>query len=165
MAKLYELTDAYVSLLNQYEEAETDAERTDILTAIMAVETDLMEKGDNYARLIRNANAESVALGDEIRRLTAKKAAEDNLVKRLKDNLLFAMGIAGTTELKTTIGKWYIQKNPPKVTITDEMMVPARFLIEQKPEIDKRAILAEFKETGEIINGIEIVREESVRFR
>lgn len=165
MAKLYELTDAYVSLLAQYEDAATDDERTDIITAITAVETDITEKADNYARLIKNANAESVALADEIRRLTAKKTAADNFVKRLKDNLLFAMNIAGATEIRTTIGKWYIQKNPQKVTITDEMMVPARFLVEQPPQFDKKAILAEFKETGELFSGVEITQDESVRFR
>ena len=163
--RLYELTDTYVSLLAKYDEAETEAERTDIITAIQAVECDIAERGANYARIIKNAQAESAALADEIRRLTAKKTAAENLTKRLKDNLLFAMGVAGATEIKTSIGKWSIQKNPPKVTITDEMKVPARFLIEQAPQVDKRAILAEFNETGELFDGVEIVREESVRFR
>ena len=165
MAKLYELTDAYVSLLNQYDEAETDEDRAAIIEAIENVETDIMEKGDNYARLIRNAKTESDALDNEIKRLRAKKAAADNFIEQLKANLLFAMGIAGATEIKTTIGKWSIQKNPPKVVVTDETAIPARFLIEQPPEVDKRAIIAEFKETGELINGIDIVREDSVRFR
>ena len=163
--RLYELTDAYVSLLNEYDEAQTDEDRADIIAQIEEVEQDIAKKGENYARLIKNATADSDALADEIKRLQAKKAASDNFVKRLKENLMFAMGIAGATEIKTTIGKWYIQKNPPKVTITDEMMVPARFLIEQPPVIDKKAILAEFKQTGEVLNGIEITREDSVRFR
>lgn len=163
--RLYELTDAYVSLLNEYDEAQTDEDRACIIAQIEEVEQDIATKGENYARLIKNATADSDALADEIKRLQAKKAASDNFVKRLKENLMFAMGIAGATEIKTTIGKWYIQKNPPKVTITDEMMVPARFLIEQPPVIDKKAILAEFKQTGEVLNGIEITREDSVRFR
>ena len=163
--RLYELTDAYVSLLNEYDEAQTDEDRAGIIAQIEEVEQDIATKGENYARLIKNATADSDALADEIKRLQAKKAASDNFVKRLKENLMFAMGIAGATEIKTTIGKWYIQKNPPKVTITDEMMVPARFLIEQPPVIDKKAILAEFKQTGEVLNGIEITREDSVRFR
>ena len=163
--RLYELTDAYVSLLNEYDEAQTDEDRADIIAQIEEVEQDIATKGENYARMIKNATADSDALADEIKRLQAKKAASDNFVKRLKENLMFAMGIAGATEIKTTIGKWYIQKNPPKVTITDEMMVPARFLIEQPPVIDKKAILAEFKQTGEVLNGIEITRDDSVRFR
>ena len=128
--RLYELTDAYVSLLNEYDEAQTDEDRAGIIAQIEEVEQDIATKGENYARLIKNATSDSDALADEIKRLQAKKAASDNFVKRLKENLMFAMGIAGATEIKTTIGKWYIQKNPPKVTITDEMMVPARFLIE-----------------------------------
>lgn len=165
MPRLYELTDAYVSLLARYEDAETEAERTDIITAIQAVECDIKVKGDNYARIIKNAEAEASALAGEIDRLTAKKRAAENTVKCLKDNLLFAMGVAGASELQTSIGKWRVQKNPPTVKITDELKVPARFLIEQPPVIDKRAILAEFKQTGEVFNGVEIQQSESVRFR
>lgn len=163
--KLYELSDAYVSLLAQYDEAETEEERAAIIEAIQNVESDIMEKGANYARIIKNATAEANAYAEEIRRLTAKKRAAENVVSRLKENLLFAMGIAGANEIKTTIGKWSIQKNPPKVVVVDEAMIPACYLIEQQPEIDKRAILAAFKESGEIINGVDIVREDSVRFR
>ena len=159
------MTDTYVSLLAQYEDAATEEERAGILEAIMAVETDITEKADKYARLMKNANADADALAEEIKRLTAKKAAADNLAKRLKENMLFAMNIAGATEIKTTLGKWRIQKNPLKVTVTDAASVPARFLVEQPPEIDKKAILAEFKQTGEVFSGVEITQDESVRFR
>ena len=163
--KLYELTDGYISLLSQLEDAETEAEQQQILQAILDVETDIAIKAENYARIKKNAEAEAESLAKEINRLQAKKNAAVNLVKRVTDYLLFAMNIAGATELQTSIGKWKIQKNPPKVEILDEAKVPARFLIEQPPKIDRTAILQEFKQTGEIFDGIDIVRTEGVRFR
>ena len=163
--RLYELTDMWSSLMADYESAESDAERAEIITALQAVECGIEQKADNYARLVKNATAEADALAEEIKRLTAKKKAAENLVDRLKENLLFAMGVAGATELKTSIGKWRIQKNPLKAVITDEKLVPARFLIEQPPVADKKAMLEEFKETGEVIPGVSFEQNESVRFR
>ena len=163
--KLYELTDGYITLLSQLEDAETEAEQQQIVQAILDIETDIAIKAENYARIKRNAEAEAESLAKEIKRLQAKKAAADNLVQRVTDYLLYAMNIAGATEIKTSIGKWKIQKNPPKVNILDETKVPARFLIEQAPKIDRTAILQEFKQTGEMFDGIEIVRTEGVRFK
>ena len=147
------------------EDAESEAEREELTSAILAIECDIAEKAENYARLMKNAEADEKALGEEIARLTAKKQKASNLVKRLKEYLLFSMELAGATEINTSIGKWRVQKNPPKVNVIDEKRVPVRFLIEQPPTIDKAAIIREFKETGEILDGIEITQTESVRFR
>ena len=163
--RLYDLTDNYVTLLSQLEDAETEAEQQQILQAICDVETDIAIKAENYARIKKNAEAEAESLAKEIKRLQAMKAAKENLVQRVTDYLLFAMNIAGASEIKTSIGKWKIQKNPPKVNILDEAKVPARFLIEQAPKIDRTAILQEYRQTGEIFDGVEIVRTEGVRFR
>ena len=163
--RLYEMTDTYASLISQYEDAQSDAEREELLKAIVETEGDIALKAENYARLIKNAQADADALKVEIDRLTAKKQKADRLVQRLKDYLLFAMGIAGATEIKTAIGSFKVAQNPPKVCVVDINKVPVRFLIEQPPKVDARAIIAEHKETGELFDGIEIERKESVRFR
>lgn len=163
--KLYELTDGYITLLSQLEDAETEAEQQQILQAICDVETDIAIKAENYARIKKNAEADVAALEKEIKRLQAKKETAKKLVQRVTDYLLFSMNIAGATEIETSIGKWKIQKNPPKVNILDEAKVPARFLIEQAPKIDRTAILQEYRQTGELFDGVEIVRTDGVRFR
>ena len=75
------------------------------------------------------------------------------------------MELTGTKKLKTSIGNWSIQKNPLSVSAVDVEKVPARFLIEQPPKVDRRAILEEFKQTGELFDGVTITQGESVRFR
>lgn len=163
--RLYELTDAYVSLLAQLEDAESDTEREQILHMILDAEGDIAEKAENYARIMKNAEADEKMLDSEIKRLTAKKASAKKTIQRVKEYLYFAMGVAGATEIRTSIGKWWTQKNPPSVTVLDEKKVPARFLIEQPPTINKEAILREFRQTGELFEGVEIVQTEGVRFR
>ena len=163
--KMYELTEAYVDLMAQLEECETDAQRSETLAQMEAVNVSIADKGEAYARMMMNAQADAEAYEKEIRRLQARKKAAENLVERLKSHLIFAMGIAGATELTTSIGKWKIQTNPPKVEITDASKVPEMFTVPQPPKISNSKILAHWRETAEIPDGCEIVRAESVRFR
>ena len=164
MAKMYELTDAYVSLLAQYEDAETDKERDEILGMLADVEGDIAAKAENYARLMKNAEADAKALKAEIERLTAKKQKAENLVKRVKDYLHYAMEIAGATELQTAIGKWKIQKNPPSVVVTDEAKIPAEYWKQPAPMLDRVLVLNDLK-AGCIVEGCELQQTEGLRFR
>lgn len=163
--RMYDLTDAYVSLLALYDDAESEEERERIMAQLLAVGDDIADKAENYARLAKNKEAEAAAYDAEIKRLTAKKKAAENVVTRTKENLLFAMEVAGAKEISTSIGKWRVQANPLSVNVLDESKVPERFLIAQAPKIDRRAIIAEFKETGELMDGIVIEQNMSVRFR
>ena len=162
--RLYELTDTYAELLMQFEEEENPEKKAEILDAITNVEDDISAKAENYARIVKNAESDIETLAAEIRRLQAKKKTAENVVSRVKENLHFAMEIAGATSIKTSIGKWRVQQNPPRVEVVDVSKVPARFLIEKEPDVDKRAMLNEFRITGEVFDGVEIRRESGVRF-
>lgn len=164
MAKMYELTDAYVSLLAQYEDAATDKEREEILGMLSSVENDIAAKAENYARLMKNAEADSIALKAEIDRLTDKKRKADNLVKRVKEYLHYAMEIAGATELQTAIGKWRIQKNPPSVAVTNAEAIPAEYWKQPEPVLDRMLVLNDLK-AGCIVDGCELQQTEGLRFR
>lgn len=165
MAKLYELTEAYADLAARLEDCESDFERENILVALDQIGADVADKGEAYARMMKNAQADADALEKEIKRLQSRKKAAENLVERLKNNMLFALGIAGATELRTSIGKWRVQLNNPSVQIIDETKVPEEFFVEQPKKLMNSLILAHWNETGEIPDGCDVVRTEGVRFR
>lgn len=165
MTKLYELTEAYVDLLSQIEDCTNPDEEAAIAARIDAISDDIARKGEAFARLIRNLECDSTGFAAEIKRLTQRKKVADNMIERLKGNILFSMGIAGATELHTTIGKWKVQKNPASAVILDEKSVPEEFTVPQPPKIMKSMILAHWRETGEIPDGCDIVQTEGVRFR
>ena len=48
--------------------------------------------------------------------------------------------------------------------IIDPNEVPGEYLVLQDPKVNKAAILAAYKETGEIIPGTDIIRDQAVRF-
>jgi hypothetical protein len=165
MATLYELTDAYAQLMARLTDCESETEETEIIEALNDVDCAITDKGEAYARILRNLKADSDAYAAEIKRLKARKETADNAAERMLQHLHFAMEIAGATELRTSIGKFSIAKNPWSVVILDEADVPEEFLIPQPAKVDKTAILKHFKENGEIIDGCDVVQREGVRFR
>lgn len=165
MTKLYELTEAYVELMAQLEDCSSPEEEAMLAAQIDSIGDDIARKGEAFARICRNLQADADAYEGEIKRLQKRKKTTENMIERLKGNILFSMGIAGATELHTTIGKWSVQKNPPKVVITDETLVPDDFRVHQPSKIMNSMILHHWNETGEIPAGCDVVRADSVRFR
>lgn len=162
--KLYELTGEYIQLMQMLEDASVEDE-AEIAAAMEAVAGDIEDKADAYARMMKNLLGDIDALEQEEKRLYDRRTALKNRVDRLKTAIQNAMELTGVKKLKTSIGNWSIQKNPPSVFAVDVEKVPARFLIEQPPKVDRRAILEEFKQTGELLDGVTITQGESVRFR
>lgn len=165
MARLYELTEAYTALVAMLEDCETASEEEQILAELTGLNDAIGDKAEAYARIMRNMLSDIEGCKAEINRLTAMKARLENSVDRLKGNLLFAMGVAGATEISTSIGKWKIQRNPPKVLIDDAQLIPEKFLLPQPPKVDSKGILAAYRTDGELIPGTHIVQEEGVRFK
>lgn len=165
MPRLYELTDDYISLCAQLDDCENVEQAQEILDAIAAIETNIVDKAENYARIIRNKESESAMYDTEIKRLQNKKKSAEASIERLKGNIAYAMEIAGADKIVTTIGIWAKRINPPSVQVIAEADIPADYLIPQPAKIDKKGILAAYKATGEIIPGIDIVRNEAVSFR
>lgn len=163
--KLYELTEAYSDLVAALEDCQNEDEETLILAQIEFVSDSIGDKGEAYARIIRNLTADAIGYEAEIKRLTARKKIVDNAVVRLKQIIHYAMEMVGATEINTSIGKWKIQKNPLSVVVLDEGKIPEEFTVPQPPKIMKVAILQHFKETGEIPEGCDVVQSEGVRFR
>lgn len=162
--KLYELTGEYIQLMQMLEDASVEDE-AEIAAAMEAVAGDIEDKADAYARMMKNLLGDIDALEQEEKRLYDRRTALKNRVDRLKTAIQNAMELTGTKKLRTSIGNWSIQKNPLSVSAVDVEKVPARFLIEQPPKVDRRAILEEFKQTGEVFDGVTITQGESVRFR
>ena len=165
MATLYELTDAYLQALTLLETAETDEDLDAAWAEMDALEGDITDKAEMYARIIRNKLADAEMYKTEAERLAKARRAAERVAGELKARLMESMKAVGLSEIRTNIGKWRLQLNPPSCVITDRAAVPVEYLIPQPDEIDKTAILRHYKETGELLPGVDIVRAESLRFR
>lgn len=165
MATLYELSSEYARLMGELEFAETDEQREEIYAAIFAIDGDLMEKADAYARIMRNKAGEAEMYKAEKQRFEQLQRAAENTVERMKQRMYDSMRQTDTMEIPTSIGKWRRQLNNPSVEILDEAAIPAEFRVPQPDRIDKNGILAYARTHEDPIPGANVVRTESLRFR
>ena len=163
--KLYELTDAYAELAALLDECESEEEAAQLWAQMDEVGASIAEKADNYARFLRNKQAEADSLGKEIERLQKRKRSAENQIEQLREHMKFAMGVAGATEIRTTLGKWTIRRNPPRVEVLDESEIAPEFFDPQPPKLSKSKLLKHWKDTGEIPDGCDVVQSESMQFR
>lgn len=171
MPRLYELTDAYASLVAMLEDCETEEQAMEIIAQIDAVTNDISTKAEAYAKIRMNLKAQAAELAakakifkDEADRLSSKAKSVENNIQRMNERLLFAMELAGLRQLSTPIGKFYTQKTT-RVEVLDAWAVPEIYATPQEPKVDKAAIRMAFGMTGEIPDGCDIVVSEGLRFR
>lgn len=157
MATLYELAGQFNHVAEMLVDEEIDQEV--IIHTLESIDAAIEEKADNYAKLIKNQESDSKGIADEIKRLQARKQAKDNNIKNMKLSLQNAMNEIGKTKFKTELFSFNIQKNPVKVDIVDENLIPDEFK-KIKIEYDKTAI-----KKAENVPGVELIQSESLRIR
>jgi len=164
MATLYELTEEVLELYDMMEDPE--GEEDVILDTLEAVFGEFDQKADNYAKLIKNMEADAEMFKAEIAKLTERKRVTENNVKRVKARLLQCMQIAKYKELKGDVFSIKIKNNAkqlPEDIDTNESiikLIPEEFYIPQDPKLDKRALLKAIKE--EKVTGIELRESQSL---
>ena len=63
-----------------------------------------------------------------------------------------------TAKIETNIATISKRKSPVSVEIISEDLIPTEFIkVEEKRTVDKKGILANFKENGELIDGVKII--------
>lgn len=165
MATLYELSEGYAQLMAMYEQAESDAEREDMLDLIAEAEGDLTAKAEAYARIMRNKQAEAEGFKAEAKRLSERARAAETAAERMKEAITTAMMMAGAKEIGTTIGKWRLQENPLSCEVIDADAVPEEWHIKVPDKIDRAGLVKHYKMTGELLPGVEYKRTTGARFR
>ena len=96
MSTLYELTEEMMMLSEMMEDPDTEEQV--LLDTMEGVSGEYDDKIDNYCRLIKNLDAESKALKEESKRLSARQKTIDNNIARMKAFMLESMRQIGKTE-------------------------------------------------------------------
>ena len=99
----------------------------------------------------------------EIDRLTKRRQTLRNNVDRMKQSLKQAMETVGKEKIKTDFYSYTIQKNPPKLVLDDEEIVPEDYFV-TKRELDK-ASLKDALKVGQEVRGAHLEQTESLRIR
>lgn len=155
---LYNITNKFVDLMNKAEEGELTEEEYNELGSELALE--LQNKSTSIVGYVQNENALIDAIDVQIKRLQDMKKTKQNGLDNFKKYVKENMERLNLQKVETEIGILSIAKSPISVEIIDEDKIPNKFKkIIQETKIDKTAIKDYFKETGEIVEGVNILTE------
>ncbi len=135
-----------MNLLEWLEDVE-NIEDSAIMDTIKAIDEDLEDKADNYARIIKELQAEAKKFEAEKKRLEDRQKAMENRAKLLNKHLYDSMKLTGKTKFKTGLFSFGIQKNGGLQPIDiDAKNVPDEYMHKEPDNAKIRQALKEGKE-------------------
>lgn len=155
--KLYEITEAYNNLLD------ADLEQEQIDQALDIIDDEFDTKAENIAKLISSINGDIETLKSEENRLKGKRRSYEKKIESLKNYLFNNLQMVDKKRIQTPLYKISIQKNPAKLVVKDEKLVPDEYFKTVK-RLDK-AKLKDAVKDGLETDYAELVQEEGLRIR
>ena len=151
--KLYGITNGFMEL-NEKEDL-TEEERQEMgMQLVDALQT----KSNNIIAYYQDQNTLLNAIDEEIKRLQEYKKITKNKIDRYKEYVKTNMDLLGIEKIQTALGVISIAKSPISVEILDEQQIPDEYKeVVTTIKVDKKKIADNFKETGEIIDGVNII--------
>ena len=149
---LYQITSAFPMLMEQEEitpelKEQLEKELTELL----------QQKSQNIIGYTKNIELTIEAMKTEEKRISEQRKALENKLDNFKQYVKECMEQNGINKIETGLGTISIAKNPISVEIENEEEVPNEFkTVITTTKIDKTKIKDNFKETGEIPDGVRI---------
>lgn len=117
----------------------------------------LQQKSQNIIGYTKNIELTIEAMKTEEKRISEQRKILENKLDNFKQYVKECMEQNGIKKIETGLGNLSTAKSPISVEIINEDEIPEEFKTEVvTTKIDKKAITDNFKETGEIPNGVKI---------
>ena len=169
--KLFEISAEIEALETAVEdELLIDPETGELMTIEQALDELRMakeEKVENIALMIKNLDAESIAIQNEEKKLISRRKTAENKATRMRAYLIACLTRAdGTTEkIKTARAAVSIKTNGPSVVITDEALVPEAYKRCMITTSWDKKMIGEVLKHGDEVPGARLERTRSVMIR
>ena len=150
---LYNITNGFAQLMANEEMTEEEKE------LIKKELTDLLqEKSESIIGFTKNIELTIEAMKTEEKRIAENRKSLEVKMEKFKEYVKECMETMGSTKIETVLGTLSIAKNPISVEILNEEIVPNKYKTQVTTiKVDKKAIADEFKTTGELIEGVNII--------
>lgn len=130
MATMYELTSDYMAVLDMANNPDIPPEV--IADTLEGISGEIELKAENSAIIIKELEAEMLKLKTEEIRLSSRRKAIENNIEVIKQRLYNAMKLTGKEKFKTALFNFTIGKNPVKLVIDDESLIPKKILCQAR---------------------------------
>ena len=151
---LYIIKEEYLDLISQIEQAEGEL-TPELESALTINKSELEVKSIAYVEVIKQRESFNARIDEEIKRLQAIKKANDNLVLRLKNNLLNAVNMFGNFEAGFL--KLSTRKSKSVEVNIDTNDLPKEFKSIKVTEAPDKTAIKKAIESGQEVEGCRIV--------
>lgn len=150
---LYEITSGFPALMENEEITEEDKKKIEEELTLL-----LQRKSQNIIGYTKNIELTINAMKEEEKRISDNRKILENKIAKFKEYVKECMENNGFSKIETELGTISIAKSPTSVEIVNEDEIPSEFKQEVVTvKIDKTKIKNNFKETGEIPAGVNII--------
>lgn len=157
---LYELVGQYLDIYNMDIDEET---KLDTIEAL-GLDEEIEAKAENYAKVIRNLEAENTAYKAEEERLKKKRDSNTKKIEWLKQTLQGAMEITGKTKIKGELFTLSVQNSKASVVV-NEATLPKKYWTKKVTEAPNKKELYDLLKAGEEIEGATLQESRSLRIK
>ncbi len=157
--KLYELSEDYRKLLTELDNEES--QQDNIAAILSEVKEQFNDKVENIGKMVLSLKADAETLKLEEQRLSKRRHTIEAKSEWLETYLKNELTNTGVDNVKGTLVTVSLRKNPASVNILNAEAIPKNYrtVIPESWQPDKKAILTQFKNTGEIVDGCEIIND------
>lgn len=156
---IYEISSNYQSLINEIEMMEGEI-TPEMASKLEITEAQLQSKSMAYLSVIRSKETFISQIDDEIKRLTALKKQNTNLVGNLKERLLNAVKMFGTIEVG--FNKFSIRKST-QVNVDDINALPKMYKTIKVTESADKILIGKELKLGVEIEGCSLIENENLK--
>ena len=159
MAKLYKLTERYKAIENMLDREIEHISQDEIKETLANIKDDIEDKVSSIGKLVLELKSDIESVKAEEDRLARRRSGFTGKMEWLKNYLLTEMQTANVLKVKKDVISVSVQNNPPSAELVDLELVPEQYVrvIPERREPDKKAIIEHFKETGELVAGVNII--------
>jgi len=157
--KLYELAEQYRTIEGMLDKDYEYIDKDGITKELGNIVDQIEDKVCNIGKLILELKSDAESIKAEEDRLAKRRSAALNKIEYLKNYLLTEMQTANVLKAKKDVISVAVRNNPPSVEVAKFDEVPEQYIrvIPEVREADKKLILQHFKDTGEIVTGVDII--------
>jgi uncharacterized protein YktB (UPF0637 family) len=149
MKSLFNITAEALQLASALEEGEITPE---LETSLVINQEELQQKAINYAYVIKTVEYDISAIDEELKRLQAVKKAKNNVIDRMKESVVNAMGIYHMEKISSpTINLSLRRSESVEVDLTEAL--PDDFKITKTTVTPDKVAIKQAIKQGENITG------------
>ena len=135
---------------------ETEELTPELESMLIINQQELSDKSMNYAKVIRNKEADSDAIDNEIKRLKAMKESNDRVIDRMKDAVRNAMLASGIDKIESSLFKLSLRRSEA-VEVVNIDQLPESLTVVKKMESADKVKIKEAIKNGILVEGAVIV--------